>query len=108
MKKISLKQIEGLENFDPNRASGGGGLSRYKLVTISPTSIINNKVLLPSKPEGDLLLGLMMVFDNNGDAWEYGDVEVVFVNNRYYAQLQEPEDILGTGVVSYLTEVVQL
>ena len=106
MKKISLKQIEGLENFDPNRVSGGGGLSKYKLVTIDSTSIINNKVLLPSKPEGDLLLGIMMVFDASGDAWEYGEVVVSYVGGSYYAQLQEPEDIFGVGVVSYLTEVI--
>ena len=39
----------------------------YKIVTTQKTIIIDNKIILPSKPDGDLMFNMMIVYDSNID-----------------------------------------
>jgi hypothetical protein len=85
----------------------GTSSANFSLVTTPETEIIDNKILLPSKPEGAILLNMMMVFDDENTIAEYDGVSVLIdvANSRYYAQLNEPEAIVGKGVASYLTRI---
>ena len=81
--------------------------THFSLVTTPKTQIIDNKILLPSKPEGAILLNMMMIYDDENTVAEYDGVSILIdvANNRYYGQLNEPEAIVGKGVVSYLTRI---
>jgi hypothetical protein len=82
-------------------------IAGYRLITTLKTQIIGNKILLPSEPEGSVLLNLMMVFDDNGDCGQYDEVTVFTTKNgASYAVLNEPESIVGLGIVSYLTKLI--
>ena len=74
----------------------------FSLVTTPKTQIIDNRILLSSKPEGDLLFNMMRVYDESGTTWDYDEVTVEEENGFFYAALNEPFGIIGHGVVSYL------
>lgn len=74
-----------------------------KLVTTPKTLIENNRILLPSKPDGDLIFSMMYVYDDQDVAVIYSGVELLRTPWRTYAVLTEQEEINGYGVVSYMT-----
>jgi hypothetical protein len=74
-----------------------------RLVTTPPTLIHGNRIRLPSLPAGDLLFGIMYVYDDQGIVTEYDSVTVGYEIGGAYAVLNEPYVVVGHGVVSYLT-----
>jgi hypothetical protein len=87
--------------------SGTGNGYKYTLVTTPKTTIINNRIQLPSIPEGDVVHNIMLVYDVNGIVTEYDSVTVSIVANESFAVLNENGDIIsGQGVVSYLTRIL--
>jgi hypothetical protein len=75
----------------------------YKIVTTQKTIIIDNKIILPSKPDGDLMFNMMIVYDSNNTVTEFDDVTITTdINNVSYAVLNESDTINGFGVVSYI------
>jgi len=77
-------------------------LDNLQLVTITRTEIINNKILLPSRPKGDFLFNLCIVYGTEG-VLEYDDLTLLELDGLFYAVLNESELVEGLGVVSYLT-----
>ena len=78
----------------------------YKLHTTSKIEIIDNKIELPYKPEGDLCFNMMMVYDLEGTVIDYDSVTIEENNGGFFAVLNESETITGYGVVSYLIYTV--
>jgi hypothetical protein len=76
----------------------------YGIFTTEKTEIINNRILLPSEPQGMIVHGIMIVYDDNGVITEYDSVTVSSNNGNFYACLNEGYDVLGHGVVSYLAK----
>jgi hypothetical protein len=76
----------------------------YGIFTTEKIAIINNQILLPSEPQGMIVHGVMIVYDNNGVITEYDSVSVSSSNGKYYASLNELYDVNGHGVVSYLAK----
>jgi hypothetical protein len=100
----TIVKVSGISGLKGNKGLDG---RNFALVSTQRTEIVGNRILLPSKPEGDLLFNMMMVFDTNGDCGEYDDVSVFLSSDgASYAVLNEQEIIAGFGVVSYLTKVI--
>ncbi len=79
----------------------------YRLTTTGKTPIVGNRMLLPSAPIGDVLLNLALVYNAEGVITEYDEVTVATsANGAAYAVFNEPSDVVGLGVVSYLMKVV--
>lgn len=79
----------------------------YRLTTTGKTPIVGNRMLLPSVPIGDVLFDMALVYDADGAVAEYDGVTVaVDPNGTAYAVLNEPDEIVGFGVVSYLAKAV--
>lgn len=76
----------------------------YGIFTTDKTAIINNRILLPSEPQGMIVHGVMIVYDDNGVITEYDSVTVTKSRGKFYACLNEGYDVLGHGVVSYLAK----
>ena len=74
------------------------------LVSTARTIILSNKILLPSIPYGDIAFRMMRVFDLDGNMTEYDEVSLEIDGITAYAVLNEPHDIIGFGVVTYLTK----
>jgi hypothetical protein len=106
MGKTTLTDAATYDHVSTTETTGTSS-ANFSLVTTPKTEIIDNKILLPSKPEGAILLNLMMVYDDENTIAEYDGVYVLIdvANSRYYAQLNEPSTIIGSGVVSYLTRI---
>lgn len=73
-----------------------------QLITIDKTEIINNSILLPSKPSGDILFKIAIVYSPEGVV-EYDNVSTLESSGKFYAILNESVNINGLAVVSYLT-----
>lgn len=90
--------------------SGGGGSDNYTLVTTSKIEIIDNRILLPSVPIGDLVHNIMLVYasdyQTNNVVTDYDSVTITHETGGSFAVLNENESISGYGVVSYLTRIV--
>lgn len=79
----------------------------YRLTTTGKIRIVGNRMALPSLPLGDVLLNLALVYNVDGVATEYDGVSVaVDPDGAVYAVLNEPDEIVGFGVVSYLAKAV--
>lgn len=77
--------------------------NKQELYTTPKIEIVNNKILLPSRPEGDVLFNMMQVYDIDDSLTEYNEVTVLNDTYKSYAILNEPDAISGYGVVTYLT-----
>lgn len=73
-----------------------------QLITIDKTEIINNSILLPSKPSGDILFKIAIVYSPEGVV-EYDNISTLESSGKFYAILNESVNINGFAVVSYLT-----
>ncbi len=79
----------------------------YKLTTTGKTPITDNRMVLPSRPYGDLLFNRALVYDAGGVVTEYDGVTIeINPSGAVYAVLNETGDVDGLGVVSYLARVV--
>jgi hypothetical protein len=75
-----------------------------KVVTTQPTTIKDNRFVLPSTPQGTIILGLAIVSaPETGSTELYTNITVSEISGNFYACFNEPAPVLGTGVVSYLT-----
>lgn len=81
-------------------------IAGYKLFTTQKVEIIDNKILLPSKPEGDLLFNMMFVYDENAVAEIY-QCAVLSTDTSNFAQITTDEIVTGFGMVSYLTKIAE-
>lgn len=88
----------------------GTGSDNYTLVTTSKIEIIDNRILLPSTPLGDVVHNVMLVYELdyeiNNVVTDYDSVTIVNGTDGSFAVLNENENIRGYGVVSYLTRIV--
>lgn len=76
----------------------------YSLVSTPRTIILSNRMLLPSIPYGDIAFNMMRVFDLDGNMTEYDEVTLFIDGITAYAVLNEPHDVIGFGVVTYLAK----
>lgn len=106
---VSAYQIAVLNGFIGDEAawlkSLDGGRAFYALFTTEKTVVEDNRLLLPHEPCGALLFNTALVYDAEGVVMEYDGVTVLTENNRFYAVFNEPEPVIGRGVVSYLIKV---
>ena len=77
-------------------------VSALIVITTNPIPIIDNKMLLPTKPCGDILLGIALVYGLLGIE-EYNNITILELSGAFYACFNEPSLVEGSGVVSYLT-----
>lgn len=89
------------KNNDSDNNDAGGSIG-YALFTTGKIPVNANRMLLPNKPIGALVLNLAMVYDSTGVVTYYDGVTVAQINGQSYAQLNEPEPVTGWGVMSYL------
>ena len=74
-----------------------------KLITTARTPIIDNRIVLPLTPIGDIPFNRALVYsivDESAD--DYNGVSIVNENGVFYAQFDC--DVSGEGVVSYITD----
>ena len=77
-------------------------INNFTLITTNRIPILNNKILLPSVPLGDILYKRMNVYALNNVMVEYTGITILKIQNVIYACLNENSDISGFGEVSYL------
>ena len=74
-----------------------------KLITTAKTPIIDNRIVLPLAPIGDIPRNQALVYSSINEVADlYDGVSVVSENGIFYAQFDC--DISGEGVVSYITD----
>lgn len=78
------------------------GIKTAILITTKKTEILNNKIVLEYKPEGDILLNSAQVYTLTGLV-EYDGITVSEENGIFYACFNEIDEVVGHAVVSYLT-----
>lgn len=84
--------------------ANGGGSSNDVVITLVTTDkipIIDNRIQLPSKPEGGVAFDIMFVYDENNVATVYHSVSIQIEYGLFYAKLANLEPIQGHGVVCY-------
>lgn len=90
--------------------SGGTPSDNYTLVTTAKIEIVDNRILLPSTPVGDLVHNMMLVYELdyaiNNVVTDYDSVTITHEAGGSFAVLNENNSITGYGVVSYLTRIV--
>lgn len=84
----------------------GGGFT-YALFTTAKIVIENNRMLLPTEPNGAMLFNMALVYDANSVVTEYDGITVTSSDGQFYACFNEPNAVTGSGVVSYLIKVRQ-
>lgn len=82
----------------------GGGFA-YALFTTAKIVIENNRMLLPSEPNGAMLFNMALVYDADSAVTEYDGITVTSSGGQHYACFNETNAVVGFGVVSYLTKV---
>lgn len=80
----------------------GGSRTFYALFTTEKMVVEHNRLRLPHEPCGALLFNMALVYDAEGVVTEYDGIGVVTENDQFYAVFNEPEPVIGRGVVSYL------
>lgn len=95
-----------IDNGQIRELAPGESLSSaiYGIFTTEKTTIISNRIRLPSEPQGMIVHGIMIVYDDNGIITEYDSVTVLEEYGVWYACLNESTAIEGLGVVSYLAK----
>jgi hypothetical protein len=73
-----------------------------KLITTAKTPIIDNRMVLPLTPIGDIARNQAAVYQISGETDFYDGVHVINESGIFYAQFDC--DVTGEGVVSYLTD----
>lgn len=74
-----------------------------KLITTARTPIINNRMVLPLTPIGDIPRNQALVYlSANESSSLYDGVSITNANSIFYAQFDC--DVTGEGVISYLTD----
>lgn len=74
-----------------------------KLITTARTPIIDNRMILPLTPIGDITYNQALVYSSINEATDlYDGVSVTNENGFFYAQFDC--NVIGEGVVSYITE----
>jgi hypothetical protein len=79
-------------------------IARFDIVTTQKTALDSNRMILPSIPAGDLLFGMMYVYDLEDGFRMFNNVSVVEEDGIFYAVLTRDDVIDGLGVVSYLVK----
>lgn len=81
-------------------------LQYSELFTTEKIEIINNRMLLPSKPDGALVFNMALIYDEVEGNEFFDNVMVVKIDDEFYAQFRsEITGINGKyGVVSYMSQ----
>jgi hypothetical protein len=74
-----------------------------KLITTARTPIIDNRIILPLTPIGDIPFNQALVYSSMNEAADLFDgVTIINENGYFYAQFDC--DVSGEAVVSYITD----
>lgn len=74
-----------------------------KLITTARTPIINNRIVLPLTPIGDIPRNQALVYSSMNEVGDlYDGVSIINESGIFYANFDS--DVSGEGVVSYLTD----
>jgi hypothetical protein len=102
-----LKDIYGRLSVHATNTNGDITItSQQELFTTPKIEIINNKILLPRRPDGDIVLGVMLVYGEDNEVTEYDGVTVSHDTFICHAELNEDHVVTGSGVVTYLTRCI--
>jgi hypothetical protein len=83
-------------------------LQKSELITTEKILIENNRMLLPSQPDGQLVFNAAMVYGADGVVEIYDEISVEQIEQQFFAKFDDAvTDVNGRlGVVSYLSKVV--
>lgn len=109
--RLDIYVSDNTGDYAIKQATGAEGLigESSTLVTTAKIEIIDNRILLPSRPIGDLVHNMMLVYEpdyeTNNVVTDYDSVTIVHEAQGSFAVLNENNSITGYGVVSYLTRI---